>query len=1058
MYNLFIVLCIFSSLHLNPLTRSIFVHSNDPTPLPTSSPSSHPSGQPSYQPSMNPSCQPSSEPSTQPTTEPSSPSSQPTSTPSESRKPTSQPSMNPSLVPTGQPTTMPSFSQDPSSQPSGQPSGLPSMQPTTIPTGQPSLQPTVAPSSPTGQPSANPSAHPLSLPSSAPSMQPSSTPTAPTSQPSMQPSKTPSGQPSVGPFALPSSQPSRMPTSQPTTMPTLTYRPTPIPTTALPVPVPSSQPSSTPTISSKPTPNPVSVIPSSQPSVQPSMYPSNQPTCTPSSRPSTQPSMHPSSPSSQPTTRPTSPSGQPTSTPSSQPSVQPSIRPSAQPASYPSSQPSAQPSFSPFYPTSQPTRRPTMSPTAIPTPVPTTAQPSVPTSQPSTEPTSPTSSPSSSREPTRTFSRKPTIAPTQQPTYTVTASPSYLYEKVTTSGVVSFYQDGNPDDVCDPVQVEINVTFHNYLGAGSTFTVGTPGLTSGECYTPTNGFDINSIVIPTFTPAALWLNAQFIEGHWNNSFYDSRLIFTLVEDITAGMYLEIIIDRTNRLRRTCSSNSTWPVSVSVVNEESNTGITGYLARNESTNRKCFIYSSSLVFTQPHQQFPTGMNVTLHVPFDVTRDTMVTIQMPGFTNKLGAYAMNTLTNGDLGDIGLGTNAALQCLRWSSPSGWAGNWFEGSLTAGNGYTGAYIELYSTGSNPFGSQAFWIYIDRSCNNIIPVCGREYSSVDLSVTVNSTLYFTATSPPSYSSAIGRGCDLFNACSGNGNCNFCTSKCSCYEGWGSATDKQKAGPQATSFTPDCASRACPSGPSWISLLEYRNLTEEDFSFKNRTLWHQDVECSANGICDRSSGVCKCRTPFGGKACERMTCPGTPACNNRGICQSMTRLARNAHALPLSVEAGAIDAVISAIRITKHNFQNSIIEYDALTSVNQSYTSTWDANMGSMCVCDSAWDVGLSVNQTQLSEWFGPSCEFRRCPSGNDPTTAEDETDCNGKAQTGGRDTGQPGNKCHVDCSNKGICDHHSGVCACFDGYKGIACDNRLSYEVPDSRRPRSDRFLNKYT
>ena len=47
------------------------------------------------------------------------------------------------------------------------------------------------------------------------------------------------------------------------------------------------------------------------------------------------------------------------------------------------------------------------------------------------------------------------------------------------------------------------------------------------------------------------------------------------------------------------------------------------------------------------------------------------------------------------------------------------------------------------------------------------------------------------------------------------------------------------------------------------------------------------------------------------------------------------------------------------------------------------------CVCDSSWEVGLGAGQTQEPEWFGPDCSLRHCPSGDDPTTTEeDETDC----------------------------------------------------------------------
>lgn len=55
---------------------------------------------------------------------------------------------------------------------------------------------------------------------------------------------------------------------------------------------------------------------------------------------------------------------------------------------------------------------------------------------------------------------------------------------------------------------------------------------------------------------------------------------------------------------------------------------------------------------------------------------------------------------------------------------------------------------------------------------------------------------------------------------------------------------------------------------------------------------------------------------------------------------------------------------------------------------TWDEEMIYGCVCDSAWEVGLGAGQTQEPEWFGPDCSLRHCPSGDDPSTDVDETDC----------------------------------------------------------------------
>jgi hypothetical protein len=55
--------------------------------------------------------------------------------------------------------------------------------------------------------------------------------------------------------------------------------------------------------------------------------------------------------------------------------------------------------------------------------------------------------------------------------------------------------------------------------------------------------------------------------------------------------------------------------------------------------------------------------------------------------------------------------------------------------------------------------------------------------------------------------------------------------------------------------------------------------------------------------------------------------------------------------------------------------------------------------------------------------------------TRRDETDCFNVTADGGYGVGKVGNKCHVDCSNRGICDHESGLCKCFAGFYGPACD-----------------------
>ena len=140
--------------------------------------------------------------------------------------------------------------------------------------------------------------------------------------------------------------------------------------------------------------------------------------------------------------------------------------------------------------------------------------------------------------------------------------------------------------------------------------------------------------------------------------------------------------------------------------------------------------------------------------------------------------------------------------------------------------------------------------------------------------------------------------------------------------------------------------------------------------------------------------------------------------------------------------------------------------------ATWDEDKIFGCVCDSSWPVGFGAGETQAPEYMGADCSQRRCPSGDDPrTTAVDETDCAYRAGNGatwmgavgsdglnyapdaalppgvtlatpasgapGVDQGAPGNKCYVECSNRGTCDYAVGVCKCFPGYAGINCGLR---------------------
>ncbi|CAM9376234.1 unnamed protein product [Chrysoparadoxa australica] len=195
------------------------------------------------------------------------------------------------------------------------------------------------------------------------------------------------------------------------------------------------------------------------------------------------------------------------------------------------------------------------------------------------------------------------------------------------------------------------------------------------------------------------------------------------------------------------------------------------------------------------------------------------------------------------------------------------------------------------------------------------------------------------------------------------------------------------------------------------------------SIQHVEAECSGIGTCDRLSGNCVCPTGFAGAACERRTCPTADTsvvCSGHGRCLNIGHLAKTNSALPLSP---------TPTPTTSYSY----------TTPGAGGTNSWDANAGYACVCDSSWTVGLASGETQEAEWFGPDCSFRRCPSGDNPVTESvTETDCGGKAATGGRGTGATGNLCHVDCSNCGLCDYETGQCTCFEGFAGEACNKLL--------------------
>lgn len=192
---------------------------------------------------------------------------------------------------------------------------------------------------------------------------------------------------------------------------------------------------------------------------------------------------------------------------------------------------------------------------------------------------------------------------------------------------------------------------------------------------------------------------------------------------------------------------------------------------------------------------------------------------------------------------------------------------------------------------------------------------------------------------------------------------------------------------------------------------------------HARIECSGQGLCDRSTGRCQCFPGYEGEACTRTTCPGD--CSGHGVCLSLGRLAKDARDEMSGL--GSAGGLYNG---------NNIVTY-----------AGWDAEKEYGCLCDTGFR--------------GPACDQIECPSAEDPMNG-----CGGGACTAATSTGlgikDPAtkscsnsgssytctysncagdSKCEGneqrDCSGRGLCDYETGMCQCFSGFYGEACQQQ---------------------
>jgi len=296
---------------------------------------------------------------------------------------------------------------------------------------------------------------------------------------------------------------------------------------------------------------------------------------------------------------------------------------------------------------------------------------------------------------------------------------------------------------------------------------------------------------------------------------------------------------------------------------------------------------------------------------------------------------------------------------------------------------------------------------------------------------------------------------------------------------------------PDCALIDCPMGKSWFSFPTDDNKA------------HSISECSDMGICDRTTGKCKCAEGFVGGACDYMTCPND--CSGNGECISMQSLAQNKRVNgvltpftygtdpndPLTWDHDQIfgcncspgfDGYDCKLRTcargddphTQHQKNEVQILSCSDTDNTGSFQLTFRDETAIVQVTNTAADLesilnalstiervsvsytdqsifvgapGLEADSLQVCRDVGQQVEIEfLSPTGDLPEIVVTHSNVDGILSIS---TLQSGTKEYIECSGRGICNQDTGLCQCFHGYGssdgqgGVGTRDDCGYKVP---------------
>jgi len=151
-------------------------------------------------------------------------------------------------------------------------------------------------------------------------------------------------------------------------------------------------------------------------------------------------------------------------------------------------------------------------------------------------------------------------------------------------------------------------------------------------------------------------------------------------------------------------------------------------------------------------------------------------------------------------------------------------------------------------------------------------------------------------------------------------------------------------YTPSTASRT----PTWFPVGgetadgKQRQYTK-DTTFDNQHVYR---ECGGRGLCDRSTGECKCFSSFTGEGCRRTTCPND--CSGHGQCRT---------------DANSFYYIGQTPKV---RYGNEIPAYSKTVGA-PTWGIHWPWLKYQQCHCDAGYE--------------GDDCSLRICPKGDDPET-----------------------------------------------------------------------------